>query len=308
MKSQKLPTFLIVGAAKAGTTSLYHYLGDHPDVFTSPIKEPFFFSFMKETPDFRGPYDEEINASIITDWAEYIALFKEAEEEQIRVEASNAYLYFSERTAPRIREYLGSPKILISLRNPVHRAFSHYRQFLMLGHENRPFEGMLELEEERERRNWRWHYQLIQQSLYYEDVNRYINTFGRENVHILFFKDFVEKTSREMKKIASFLSIDPNFYIDYEFEVHNQSGVPRSKFLHQLLRGSNWVKEVTRPFTPNWLRGKLATFLESMNYDSTKAPILKCKTERQLYQRFREDIDKLEQLLQRDLSAWRFSD
>jgi hypothetical protein len=304
MDSDVLPTFFAVGAAKAGTTSLYRYLGSHPEIFVSPVKEPFFFSFMDEDPHFEGPHDDEINQDIITDPHRYRRLFDEATAEQERGEFSNSYLYFL-RSAPRIREWVPDAKILIMLRDPVRRAFSHYLQGRMLGHEHLSFEEALAREEKREAQNWRWHYQYRDQSRYAEAVQTYLDRFGREQVHVVIFDDFVTDTRQTVRQIARFLGVNEDFYDSYEFSRHNETVLPRSEVIHTLFQSENVIRKIARALTPLSFRRWMADFVKSLNYGQEQKPTLDPDTEMELQKEFRADVKQLEDLIGRDLTAWK---
>jgi len=120
-----LPNFLIVGAAKCGTTSLYYYLKQHPDVFMSEIKEPRFLSNRAANPG-RGPGDDSIVQSGVRSFDDYLNLFKKSTGMKAVGEASADTLFLFERTIPAIQRYLDDPRIVIILRDPVKRAYSAY--------------------------------------------------------------------------------------------------------------------------------------------------------------------------------------
>src|SRR5215218_4707583 len=121
-----MPNFLIIGAGKSGTTSLYHYLGQHPEVFMSPMKEPKFFCFEGERPNFRGPGDdEEINRKCVTTIDAYRALFDGVACEKAVGEASSMYLYYP-KAPERIDHHVAGVRLIAVLRNPVDRAYSSY--------------------------------------------------------------------------------------------------------------------------------------------------------------------------------------
>ena len=125
-----LPNFLIIGAMKSGTTSLYHYLKQHPQIYMSSIKEPNFFALEGSNLDFNGAEGKEqiqrlIKRESIINIEEYRALFRRAAHETAIGEASPMYLYSPE--APyRIRYYVPEAKLITILRNPVERAYSAF--------------------------------------------------------------------------------------------------------------------------------------------------------------------------------------
>ena len=174
-----MPNFLVIGAAKSGTTSLYHYLGQHPQVYVSPVKEPNFFALEGEKPDFRAPGSEErINSWSVTDVEAYRALFEGAGEEEALGEASAMYLY-SEKAPGRIRHHLPNTKLVAVLRDPVERAYSSFLHLKRNGREPLDdFVEALEAEERRIRDNWEWIWHYKNMGFYHEQLRRYHEAFG----------------------------------------------------------------------------------------------------------------------------------
>ena len=156
-----LPNFLIIGAAKAGTTSLYRYLEQHPEVYMSPVKEPKFFALGGERLDYRGPGDEaRMRGASVTSLEDYRELFRGVSTETAVGEASTLYLY-SERAAARIKHHVPDVKLIAVLRNPVDRAYSDFLHLVRDGIEPlTDFPQALEAEESRIRSRWApmWHY------------------------------------------------------------------------------------------------------------------------------------------------------
>ena len=145
----KLPNFLIVGAAKSGTTSLYHYLKQHPEIYMSPVKEPKFITAQFLSFPFKGIGDEKVEQNIVKSYNEYCNLFKDVSKEKIIGEASPDNLYFFEKAINIIIYHLKNPKIIIILRNPIERAFSAYMYFINCNREYLSFEEALKEEEKR---------------------------------------------------------------------------------------------------------------------------------------------------------------
>ena len=296
-----LPNFLVVGAAKAGTTSLYHYLKQHPEIYMSPIKEPYFFSFVNQKPNFKGPFDEKVNEEIITDLNDYKKLFANVTDEKSIGECSNSYLYLPE-SAVNIKRYIPKCKIIIILRNPIERAYSHYMQSVMLDHDNLNFEDAIEKEKERLNLNWRWHYQYTGQSLYYEQVKRYLDLFGKNKVKIFLFEELKKGSVKIMQEVFSFLEVDNSFVPN--IDIYNATGLPKNRILHKFLRHNNVIKNITRPITPNGLRAKIFKFIESKNYSKKKISPIDISTKKMLLNKFKNDILKLQELIHIDLSEW----
>lgn len=156
-----LPNFLIIGAAKSGTSSIYDYLKQHPQIYMSSIKEPIFFAFEGEQIDEFGPFnDDPLAKGTLTNSAtnidDYQALFRDVDGEKAIGEASVRYLYFS-KSPNRIKKYIPEAKLIAILRNPVDRAYSHFlmnlrKQFEPLN----DFSKALQAEEKRKLDNWGW--------------------------------------------------------------------------------------------------------------------------------------------------------
>jgi len=299
-----LPNFLIVGAAKSGTTSVYEYLNDHPQVYMSPVKEPYFFSFMDTVPDFRGPFDEKTNKEeIITSRTEYELLYEGVTDEIAIGESSNAYLYL-EGTAENIKKLVPACKIVIILRDPVSRAFSHFLQHKMLGTETLEFEKAIEKENERKQKNWRWHYQYADQGMYYGQVKRYLDVFGREQVKVYLFDNLVADPAQMMINLGQFLGIDPEFYNNYDFQRFNKTGLPKSQTMHHLIRHQNPVRKIAHAVVPLFLRERMVSFIEKINYNYEDKPTLDPDTKMKLKRLFEPDIKKTAGLIGRDLTMW----
>ena len=119
------PTFLIIGAGRSGTTSLYHYLGQHPDIFMSPVKEPGFFAYEDETRPLIGAYGEAELPGYSTRREDYEALFADVSVETAAGEASVDYLYLP-RAARRIRRHVPQARLIAILRQPADRSHSQF--------------------------------------------------------------------------------------------------------------------------------------------------------------------------------------
>jgi len=296
-----LPNFLVVGAAKSGTTSLYNYLKQHPDIYMSPVKEPYFFSFINEQVVLKGPHDAKTQEGIISDLNEYKRLFSAVKNEKAIGECSNSYLYFYEKSSRNIKRFIPQCKIIIILRNPVERTFSHYTQHKMIGHENLSFRNALEKEKEREIAGWRWHYQYIGQSMYYNQVKWYMENFGKENVRVFLFEELKNGPLKLMEEIFNFLKVS-NFNISNYDKAFNISGEPRIKILHNLLinKENNNIKNISKIF-PKAYRRKVYDYIFKKNIGRIEMT----KEDKQyLKVIFRDDIINLQSLINKNLSAW----
>ncbi|MEM9137844.1 MAG: sulfotransferase [Cyanobacteria bacterium P01_F01_bin.42] len=294
-----LPNFLIIGAAKAGTTSLYQYLNQHPEVFLSVPKEPRFFALEGHPLDYRGPI-QIINQKSVTRWEDYQALFAQAQGKKAIGEASTLYLY-EPKAAERIQHYLGSPKIIVILRNPVSRAYSSYLHLVRDGQETLSFEAALEVEAERIRDNWPplWHYQ--QRGYYFQQLQPYFDRFGPSQIRVFLFEDLVNNPTQLMKELFEFLEIDAQFVPDVSQQA-NSSGVPKIQWLSKLLNRKNAVKQLAKLALPRGLRKNIYATLQRSNTGGKTR--ISSQTKQQLIDLYREDVLQLQSLLGQDLSGW----
>lgn len=295
-----MPNFLIIGAAKAGTTALYRYLKEHPQVYMSPKKEPQFFALEGEKTDFRGPGDGT-KYTYITEFEAYCALFKNVSNEFAIGEASPWYLY--EPKAPeRIQHYIPNAKLIAILRDPVERAYSNFLNSVREDLEPiTDFTQAMQAESERICNNWspRWYYK--QRGFYYAQLKRYFDRFDRNQIKVYLYEDLQSNSIGLMQDMFRFLGVDDTFVPD-TFQKHNVSGIPRNKALHKFLKPSNPIGSILRPLLPSKLRQGLKNSL--INFNLRKKPQLSSEVRRQFIEEYREDILKLQDLIQRDLSSW----
>jgi sulfotransferase family protein len=292
------PNFFIVGAAKAGTTSLYAYLSQHPEVYMSTLKEPHYFSSFVVRPEFDN------FMPIIRDAGVYQELFLGSEGHKAVGDASPSYLCDA-GAAVRIRSAIPHAKIIISLRNPVHRAYSHYLMDYRQGRETRPFRDALEADLARSEKGWGVSFQYVELGLYAEQVERYLKAFGHSKVLVILFEDLIRDTAVVMQQVALFLGIDPNGYPESTFDrAHNPFEVSRGPFVRSVLRS-----RPIRVWSKRWIPQKLRTAVRNrFLFTSGLKPRLDEKSRRFLIERFAPDLQRLERLLERDLDALREND
>lgn len=300
-----LPNFLIVGMAKCGTSSLARYLQQHPEVFISKKKEPRFFTSSCQKVPKNGPKDHLVRKWYVDTFKAYKQLFRDAGQKAVG-EASADTLYFYNETIPVIQHYLGDPKIIIILRDPVKRAFSAYQHLVRDEREFLSFEKALDLEESRRRENWELIYHYRSASRYYQPVKAFLKSFS--NVKILLTKDLHTDPEGSIKSIFDFLEVSNSVRIDLKTK-YNVSGVPRNKFLYDSIRGTNGLRNMVRPLARTFFRSERArsrvlNWLWMKNLDRMA---LAKETERRLYGDFYQDILQTEQLIGRDLSDWKQS-
>ena len=300
---KKLPNFLIVGAAKCGTSSLHKYLEQHPEIFMSKVKEPRFITSQVHPFPLNGPGDQKVEAWYVKNYDDYIALFEGAENFKLVGESSADTLYFHKGSIPVIKQYLGDPKIIIMLRNPVKRAFSAYQHLVRDLREELSFEDGLMEEPNRIRDNWELIYHYTAASMYYESVKAFMDNFS--SVKVILTEDQEKRPRQVLRDIFRFLDVDPNWDVNTEIR-YNVSGKPKSQWLHQFLFEENMVRRLAQPFVRTFLSAETRVKLSQKIQEKNLARLtINPETKKILQEVFNDDIRKMEALLRRDLSVWR---
>lgn len=257
-----LPNFVCVGAGKSGTTSLYHYLKQHPEVFLPDQKELHYFAWSDLAEFNEGPGTQHSRSDWCKTRAQYERMFEGADDHKIVGDISPSYLH--SRNAPeQIKQTLGSPKIIILLRNPVDKVISQYMHLKRDGREALNLMDALRAEPERIAAKWGAIYHYISTSMYAEDVARYQALFGMENVGIWSFDAFVGESEKTLTEICQFLEIEDNFQF-LPPEKTNRSGQPRSRLLGRLI-GPNGLTSLAKKVIPRPLGVKVKSLILNAN-------------------------------------------
>jgi len=292
-----LPNFFIVGANKAGTTSLHNYLAMHPEIFISRIKEPMYFTLKNANVERKQKYAEQKQMkNAIYTVEDYQDLFKESIGYKVIGESSTAYLG-DPKVPIEIRKEISDAKKIILLREPIDRAISNYKMYVDWGLEKDSFETAISeiLEKMELEKPGRKMYLDI--GLYAEAVKRYINLFSAERVRVYLFDDFKKNTATILKDVCHFLAVDENFRFETK-QIFNQS------------KGYKpiWVPEIPkflRPFLkllPNGVRSTVKntlTIKPKISYLKSPELIAKLKAY------YIDDILELERIIQKDLTNWK---
>jgi hypothetical protein len=292
-----MPNFLIIGAEKCGTTALYHYLRQHPQVYMSPAKETGFFGAEGRKPDTRAP--GHLPTKHINNIDDYRALFEEVSNEAAIGEASPYYLY-STRALERIHHYIPAAKLITILRDPAERAYSNYLHAIWLGREPlTDFSQALFQEEERIKASWESLFHYKQKGFYYAQLRRYFDRFNQGQIRVYLKEDLDVDSASVMKDIFRFLCVDEEFVPDVSLRP-NVSGIPKNRMLHKL------VMELNRPSIKRLFPDRLVRGLREPIRNSilAKPPKLPLEARKALIGVYREDILRLQELIQRDLSTW----
>lgn len=284
-RAMQWPNFMIIGAAKSGTSTLHRLLKRHPQVYMSPVKEPRYFSARRMSEANRDSYR---------------SLFSGVDGERAVGEASTSYLP-SEEAPSRIAQLIPNVKLIAILRNPADRAYSQYMHHVLDGSEPLPtFEEALKAEASRIERKWGMYWCYKHTGLYAQQLQRYCDQFGNDQIKVYLFEDLIEKPVRTAQDIFSFLGVDSSFEPTMPGQ-RNATGRPRSRTLHKLLGGgASRVAAHAGRFIPK----RLKHIIIRLRNKNLVKPELSPKTRRELQDFFKEDIVKLQGLIGRNLSHW----
>ena len=297
-KQVKLPDFLIVGAARCATTSLYYYLNNYESI-RIPLKEPWFFSYVNNPPGYMSPGAYEV----VSDIDDYISLYKDIPSGRLIGDASPSYLFKHDTTIRNIKDIYGSLyeklKIIIILRNPIERAYSHFMMHKRGYKEPLAFEEAIAPETitTRLRENWDVFYDYVGCGLYYTQVKAYIEEFPQ--VKVIIYDDLTRESGKSLRELCEFIGVD--FREDVVLEKLNKSGVPRLEILNKLINGSSLFKDFLMAVIPESARKRMKHKAYVLNMKPV--PISPSQKD-YLCTFFARDIENLSGLLNRDLSNW----
>ena len=289
-----LPNFIVIGAAKAGTTALYWYLAEHPAVFMSEVKETNFFAYGVDGQGRLIYGDPDVHKFPVRTLAEYEALFADAGGAQAVGEASPIYLECPQAPG-RILGTLPGVRLVCCLRHPVERAYADYLMYLW--RRGRRFEPARDLTSEAvwARPDSRW----MDVSRYHAQLARYYEIFPRDRIHVFLFDDLKRSTVDAVQGVYRFLAIDPAFVPDFN-TAHNVGGVPSSRALESFLTNRS-LRAVVEP----WIPKRAADWVRRIRTSNMrKAPPLPPELRQELTSRLREDIVRTSGLIGRSLEHW----
>lgn len=284
-----LPTFIVIGVAKGGTTSIYRYLDQHPEIFMCPDKGPNFFGY-EDARDWKWHDEGEpplMRHFKVATLEEYERLFDGVTNERAVGEVSPQY-FRCPTAARRIRDVIPEAKLVASLRNPADRAFSG---FLM-----RTRRGEVVGDAHSELTPQSSH---VKEGFYFQRMKRYYDLFDREQIKIYLFDDFKRGPGDLIRDLFGFLGVDTGFEPDTTVR-HNPANVPKSALLNRILYQPRVIRGV-KAVLPARLE-KVAKRLRQRNL--RPAPSFPPDLRATLLDLYQDDIHRLEELIDRDLTAW----
>ena len=296
------PNFIIAGAPKCGSTTLFRYLNPHHDVFFPKIKEPGFMikeyyqALSKDSPNYQRQHEY-----LVLDEQSYGQLYDEVDF-KILGDSSISYLFQYENAIENILKYSGrETKILFILREPVSRLKSQYQYIVELGFENQEITKALELEEYRLSENWSSIFAYKQQGLYAEGIKAFLEAF--DDVHVMFFEDLIADPNGQMDQVYQFLGISSvELGNDLTF---NKSGIPRNRAVHNFLMTKNPLRTAfaksMRSFISEDRLLLIRDKLRGMNQRKNSGIEISDDLKQTLKTFYKEDYKELERLLGRKL-------
>lgn len=276
----------IVGAAKSGTTSFHSYLNQHPSIEMSTVKETNFFSSEDVLNDDLYYND----APLIKTIEEYNSLFFIKKNVKFYGESSVSYLFYP-RVANRIKDYNDNSKVVIFLRNPIERSYSHFLMDYTAGYFSLSFKELLE----NPSLNEKAYQQSILQSLYFNQVKKFIDVFGLEKVKIIILEEYQFNNELIINELETFLGVF--HFKNYSFTKMNSYSYSNNWIIKYFYR-SQFVKRFFRKL----LNKKKITLIKSIFLKSSK-PNIDTDCEIFLKKLFKSDVVKLSNLLNKDLNS-----
>ena len=288
----RLPSFFLVGAPRCGTTTLNEVLDAHPEIFMSANKEPWFYAISDRSEPFTGPGDGQG----IRSRSDYEALFEASGSAVAVGEASTLYLS-SEHAAERIALDVPDARIVVTLRDPVQRAFSNFSQHRWQARETLGFDEALAAGPGRVASGWApfWDYEAL--SRYGAQLENWFRVFDREQVHAILFDDLVTRRNEVLSDLYGHVGVDPSFRPPDPGAV-NASGQPKSARLHAFLRGSSGPKRLLKAMVPSKARAAMREGVDRRNVSKAELP---ADQRPALEARLRTDLEHAGDLLGADL-------
>ena len=289
-----LPNFLIVGVQKAGTTSIYNYLQEHPQVYMSRVKETNFLE-----KDWENMPPEQQNKNGIVTLEKYCELFADVKDEIAIGEASPNYLFHYESSAARIKKYVPNAKLIVVLRNPTERAYSDHLMHV------RDAIGYRSLSEQIQHSSHKSF--ILRKGFYYVPLKYYFEQFGQEQIKIFFYDDLCDNSQKFMQSMYQYIGVNDCF-VPNTARKAQVAKIPKNKTINNLLNRKNILRNTTanilKTVMPVETRQKLRDRLINLNSKTKKAVSLSAEERQQLIELYREDILQLQDLVGRDLSKW----
>jgi hypothetical protein len=311
--NNRVPNFFLAGVPKAGTTSLYFYLAQHPQVYMSPLKEPTFFGstdilsgehrervleYTRRNPFNLEAYLERPDPPGLNywvfDWDDYLKLFRGARNAKAIGEASVSYFWMP-NAASSIRAKIPDARFIFVLRDPAERLFALFaRHKGLLGDVHSTFQGFFQAALD-PRDPGAAH---VGVGRYATHLQRFFDAFPKERIRIYLYEDYCADSSAVLRDVFTFLEVDPEQPIDISRR-HNQTLVPRLPWLHAARRRLGMDRSATR-----WLPAGARRWLRTLYRRPLSKSVMSPEDRTMVIDYYRAEIARTADLIDRDLSAW----
>ncbi len=280
----KLPNFICIGAQKSATTLLAEILRQHPDIFIPPDRAPHFFNL-----------DENYSRGM--EWY-HSTFYRDADGFDFVGDITPAYMFF-DYVPERIRNTLGKDiKIIVMLRNPINRAYSHYWMSFKREYERLPFDQAIMMEHARMKKGYfeQSHFSYISRGFYSVQIKRYLNFFSAGNMKFVLFEEFVKDIPRQAAQILEFLGCDKDRLLKKRYTKVNKGDLTFSQYLSAVRTNKSGILS----------RHVLKALTTALSEDRRIGyPPLSRKMRVFLSELYKDEISELEALIGKDLSLWR---
>lgn len=289
-----LPNFFVIGAYKSGTTSLFHYLSQHPQVFVPRLKEPSYFAF--------AAAEQNANTAVfrksVKTLSEYEQLFQGSSNYAAIGDVSPEYMT-SPVAARAIKNSVPHARLIAILRNPVERAYSDFLMYRRDGKEPlADFAKALEVQAERASK-WDPTGFYVSTGFYGEQLARYFELFPAAQIKVYDLEDLQSSATRTLSHIFDFLGVDST-YVPRDLEVYNRSGVAPNLLVNTLFRYKSQIAPLARLLVP----GKFRTAIRRKFEAGLSKPPLQPEARRTLVETYRADVNLLEKLTGQSFRHW----
>jgi len=289
-----LPNFFVVGAQKAGTTSLHKYLYTHPDIYLPAVKETKFFAADDRYAQGLQHYE--------------FTYFSQWKEEKAIGEVDPDYMYFPQ-SLERMSEILdlANTKFIFVLRNPIDRAFSHYLMTLRRGIEDLSFEEAISLEQIRISKNYlsNMHFSYLSRGYYFQQIKRFLSYTDKSNMLFILSDDLKKSTHNAVRRCHRFLGVREDIDIPDINIQHHITKTPKSRALLKLIIQETFIKKAFRALVPSKkLRVHIKENIININETSNNKPVLSEETRSKLMKLYLDPNQQLAQLIDCKLDHW----
>ena len=293
--SEKLPDFFVVGAQKAGTSSLHDWLVQQPDVCLPRLKETQFFTFEKLY--LRG-----------VEW--YLEQFPECDDNAIRGEVCPDYMFFPDAALRIKKTVAGSPKFIFIFRHPLQRAFSQYLMSVRNGHEQLSFVEALDTEQERLKKcgvEALSHFSYLTRGRYSEQVKRFKMVFPDSEMLFLRFEDLIDRGivgDQTYAQICSFIGLVSSSDIAGRSQASNIASAPKLNILRDMLHKESRIKNfLVRVIPGRGFKVWLWMLVDRLNQKAVEKPKMGVIPEL-IRQQVADEAVQLEELTGLNLGDW----